>query len=57
MLREAAEKLKISQGDAGVLLKNIQSLLVSDFQPLSFEQEKIRVSIESLLARGGVKKQ
>lgn len=57
MMREAAEKLKISQGDAGVLLKNIQSLLLSDFQPLSFEQEKIRVSIESLLARGGVKKQ
>lgn len=56
MMREAAEQLQKSQGEAGLLLKNIQSLLLSDFQPLSFEQEKIRVSIESLLTRG-VKRQ
>jgi 3-methyladenine DNA glycosylase AlkC len=52
MMREAAEQLQKSQGEAGLLLRNIQSLLLSDFQPLSFEQEKIRVSIESLLKPG-----
>lgn len=37
---------------ARVLLKGIQALLLSDFQPLSFEQDKIRLLIEKLLLTG-----
>lgn len=37
---------------ARVLLKGIQALLLSDFQPLSFEQDKIRLLIEKLLTAG-----
>lgn len=51
---QAADQLKESRVVARVLLKGIQTLLLSDFQPLSFEQDKIRVLIEKLLS-GGVK--
>lgn len=56
MMREAAEQLKESRVVARVLLKGIQALLLSDFQPLSFEQDKIRLLIEKLLL-GGIKKE
>lgn len=56
MMREAAEQLKESRVVARVLLKGIQALLLSDFQPLSFEQDKIRLLIEKSLSSGGVKK-
>lgn len=49
MMREAAEQLKDAQAVARVSLNNIRSLLLSDFQPLSFEQDKIRVLIEKLM--------